>query len=41
MTTKNISYNKTLCNYIVTFDDGSEVSCANYKTALFYYNRGW
>jgi len=37
----NISYNKTLCNYIVTFADGSTISCRNYQTALFYKTRGY
>lgn len=37
----SISFNKLLNNYIVTFADGSTISCRNYQTALFYKNRGY
>ena len=35
-----ISYNKTLNNYVVPFATGSTVTCHNYRTAVFYQNRG-
>ena len=34
--TNTIHYNRTLCNYIVCFADGTELHCANYQTALLY-----
>ena len=34
----SISYNKTLNNYVVTFADGSTVTCHNYRTARYYAN---
>ena len=38
--TATISYNLELSNYIVTFANGKSINCANYRTALYYYNRG-
>ena len=31
-----IHFNTTLNNYIVRFADGTELACANKKTALYY-----